>query len=257
MAKRETACLIVDWSARRTPAPARASKDSIWLCWRSAGRVLTEYCRTRIEAEAMIREMLLRASGNVVAGFDFSFGYPAWAMEALGGWREIWPWLESQPVEEDRFLVAGRMNEALGGAYFWGAPPGVSAVASTKPAHGMPEFRECEMSLKPRPKSSFQLYGNGAVGSQSLVGIPALERLRQCFGEELAVWPFEEIKGARIVLAEVWPSLLGRPPEGVIADRWQVESLSEQLQRQGAWWDEPLPPAAQVEGWILKARPSR
>ena len=59
------------------------------------------------------------------------------------------------------------------------------------------------------------LFGNGTVGSQSLVGIPRLEDLRLRFGDKLRVWPFEMGSGsvietcvAPITLAEIWPGAI-------------------------------------------------
>ena len=46
-------------------------------------------------------------------------------------------------------------------------------------------FRAAEEVLRSqgrRPFSSWQLFGAGAVGSQSLLGIPMLDRLRRRFG---------------------------------------------------------------------------
>lgn len=221
--------LVVDWSARREPAPKRPSRDAIWLCFRGRRGEVTEYCRTRLEAEAMIHELLATSTGRCFAGFDFSFAYPAWAMERLGGWEQLWAWLEWRSIERDRFQIAAEINSALGVIALWGAPKGETKVPAKKPLHGLPEFRACELSLAKRPHSPFKLLAPGSVGSQMLLGIPVLERLRRRFGGELAVWPFEETTGARIALGEVWPSLLGKPPAGVIPDQWQVEELSRRF----------------------------
>ena len=73
--------------------------------------------------------------------------------------------------------------------------------------HGLPEKRQCEQDEKGL-FTCWQLAGAGAVGAQVLMGLPVLHRLRERFGKELAVWPFEAAD-APIVLAEIWPSLLG------------------------------------------------
>jgi hypothetical protein len=245
--------VIVDWSARSTPAPARPYRDAIWLSLHTRGPRphLTEYCRTAEQAEAMLRELLVTAPGRVLAGFDFSFAYPAWALRRLGGWRALWSRLATAPVHANRFAVAARINEVLGGPYLWGAPRGIHDVPVRKASWTLPQYRACELFLRPRPQSSFKLFTAGSVGSQMLTGIPVLERLRRVFAPRVAVWPFEPWREADIVLAEVYPSLLGKPPAGVIPDEWQVETLAAHYLRRGAWLERELPTCSEEEGWIL------
>ncbi len=90
-------------------------------------------------------------------------------------------------------------------------------------------------SLKFEPagaKAVWQLYGAGSVGSQVLLGLPALEQIRNAptLHGQVAVWPFDdglEPSLKPIVIAEVYPSLLSkaikvlkRPCE--VADEAQV-----------------------------------
>ncbi len=239
--------LVADWSARAAPAPARPSRDALW--WHATWTGEPRYCRTHGEAEAQILEALEQARGPVLAGFDFCFALPAWAMHHLGGWRALWRFLrECAAAEVESFAHA--LNRRLGGGDsgpFWGF-----RGAPRKPQPWLwTEFRACEMRLKERglhPKSVFQLKGAGAVGAQSLVGIGTLERLRKAL--EARVWPFEQTRGARVVFAEVWPTLLGRPPAGeTIPDRWQVQQLGEALVGIRL---PSVPEIARVEGWVLE-----
>ncbi|MCS7041279.1 MAG: hypothetical protein NZR01_00630 [Bryobacteraceae bacterium] len=237
--------LVADWSARADAAPAAPSRDAIW--WHATWLGEPRYCRTQAEAEAEILGALRKAPGRVLAGFDFCFALPAWAMERLGGWRRLWAFLEQRggrsPAE-----IAMELNVALGGGVdgpFWGFP----AMPRKPRPYLWTEFRACELRMKAaglHPKPVFQIRGAGAVGGQSLAGIGVLERLRKEL--EARVWPFEETRGARVVMAEVWPAVLGRVPCGeAIPDRWQVATLAEALR--GA----PLPAVAaeaRAEGWM-------
>lgn len=247
--------IIVDWSARTRPAPRRPARDALWWC--AAGEEPC-YERTRSELEGKLIERLARAKGRVLAGFDFSFSYPQWFLDALGvDWRGLWSLLEREiedaPEANNRFEVAAALNRRATGraAPFWGGPAASPFLKTTRPsgeAH-QPCLRRCETELHPRPKSGFQLWGAGAVGSQTMLGIPVLERLRRRFGREIAVWPFET-REARIVLAEVYPSCLprrlwsGHP----IPDREQVRHLAMAFHR-GA--DLSLSGKAGDEGGIL------
>lgn len=239
--------LIADWSARSRPAPERPARDAIW--WHATWLDGPRYCRTQAQAEREILAALRHAPGPVLAGFDFCFAMPAWAMHRLGGWQALWRLLE-------RYSNAGaehaarRLNRLLGGAAqgpFWGMND-----APRKPRPYLwTEYRECEFRLKLRglhPKPVFQLRGAGAVGAQSLTGIAALERLRHAL--DARVWPFESAHGARIAFAEVWPALLGRPPASeTIPDRWQARTLARSLS--GVRLTR-VPPLAAAEGWVLE-----
>lgn len=239
--------LIADWSARARPAPARPTRDAIW--WRATWLGEARYCRTQAEAERQIQAALREAPVPVLAGFDFCFALPAWAMFRLGGWRRLWSLLERLAASGPAH-AAQELNRLLGGGTdgpFWGLP----GVPRKPRPYLWTEFRECELRLKRRglhPKPVFQLRGAGAVGAQSLTGIAALERLRRT--TEARVWPFETPGKARVVLAEVWPALLGRPPAAEpIPDRWQVTALSQRLSGTRM---PPAPEEACQEGWVLE-----
>lgn len=239
--------LVADWSARARPAPARPARDAIW--WHATWLGEPRYCREQHEAEEQILAALSAAPGPVLAGFDFCFALPAWAMHRLGGWHCVWQLLE-QLAARGPESAAWELNLRLGGCCdgpFWG----LRELPRKPRPYLWTEFRECEMQLKRRglhPKPVFQLRGAGAVGAQSILGIASLERLRRTLGAR--VWPFENPAGARVVFAEVWPALIGRPPaDEEIPDRWQVQTLA--LRLPGVPLRE-TPAEARVEGWVLE-----
>ena len=245
------AVLMVDWSARSRPAPRRPAKDAIWHC---LSGMEPQYFRSRPQAEAEIIRTLEQTRRRVLAGFDFSFSYPQWFLDRLGwDWHGLWALLEARVRDEEqannRFAVAAELNREVSGRAFpfWGTPRPEKYLGATKPENidGLAEKRATEQGA---PQSSFKLWGAGCVGSQTLLGIPMLERLRRHFGDELSVWPFEPPR-ARIVLAEVYPSAVGvRAGEGEVKDAAQVRTLVEAF---GRGVDFPHVECGD-EGWILR-----
>jgi molybdopterin molybdotransferase len=111
------------------------------------------------------------------------------------------------------------------------------------------------------PKSVWQLAGAGAVGAQALTGVPVLARLRDAHPGRVAVWPFEDCGAAEVVLAEVYPSLLGDVVaqdvvQGVVPDEAQVRRLARalwELSQDGALAALMAGPPEPEEGRILGA----
>lgn len=238
--------IMVDWSARSAPSPARLTKDAIYIAEVSGAHGSVTYCRTRAEATAHLAarfDAALDEGRRVLAGFDFPFAYPAGFAEALTGRADpfaVWGWLAEAVADDarntnNRLDVADRVNARFDAAGpFWSHPVGKSPahVPFRKPPHaGFPfaERRRVEMTAK-GASTCFQLYGNGAVASQALLGLPRLQTLRQRFGDALAVRPFED-RDAPILLAEVYPSILSpevkrRQGPGEVHDAAQVRVLA-------------------------------
>jgi len=252
------ACVMVDWSANSGP---KRGKDSVWWCVarREGERCIVEEplnSPTRVAATDAIATRLramVAQQKSVLVGFDFPYAYPRGTAAALGltgtPWRAIWSELsalirDDQPGRtNNRFEVAARLNERLRErGRFWGCPASrqSAALRMTKtrvsPA-SLPEFRVAERRI-PGPKSCWQLFYNGSVGGQALLGIPHLARIRD--DPQLAsistVWPFEtgasvssRVPGrARIVHAEIYPSWMAAPTRpGEVKDSAQVRTLAK------------------------------
>ena len=115
------------------------------------------------------------------------------------------------------------------------------------------------------PETVWKLWGAGSVGSQTLMGIPVVYRLRHDPRLEAVsrVWPFELVvpelpEGqTAVVHAEIWPSLDALPNEaGSVKDQAQVLALAQGLRHRdrtgtlAAMFVVP-PSATTEEGWIL------
>lgn len=247
--------VMVDWSAAGKPA---RGKDSLWICYgRSEGVLAVENVPTRHQARERLRTFFAaeRAGGRaVLAGFDFAFGYPSGFAErlALAGepWRATWDLLAAEihdapDNKNNRFEVASHFNQLISGGHgpFWGCPAS-ELWPYLRPHHhrrhealGLPERRIADAWIS-GPQPVWKLAYAGAVGSQSLTGIPVLHWLRHHadFASETTVWPFEtglrtlsraDTEG-RIVLAEIYPSLVKVHPQAdETRDECQVRAMAE------------------------------
>jgi hypothetical protein len=257
--------VMVDWSGGndRGPWPKR---DAIWIGEDGAAPV---YCRNRQVAEGWLGDRIAAALGageRLLIGVDFPFGYPAGFARALTGRDDplaVWNWLavriEDAPKANNRFDVAGGVNLRLGAGRgpFWGngLTRDVDGLPRTKRGYKtpFPDRRACEI----RAKGAFtcwQLAGAGAVGSQVLMGLPVLWRLRARFRGRLSVWPFEPL-GPPVALVEIWPGLIERAVKAApdtIRDAAQVRLLASALAAlPAARLAEMLDVTAPEEGWIL------
>ena len=260
--------VVVDWSASAAPSPKRPSKDAIWIGVARAEGVETSYHRTRAAALAWLEAVLraeVEAGRRTLAGFDFPFGWPRGFAERVAGgpsalavWDRLATLIEDGPDNaSNRWDVAASLNALFPGTGpFWGCPAhearaGLSPTKAGWGGHGLPERRHAERRV-PRAQPGWKLAYTGSVGSQALLGQARLAAFRRRV--PCAVWPFETWDEAPVVLAEIYPSILGDavPREG-IRDEAQVRALSRALLRvlrDGRFLDAPAQ-AAPEEGWIL------
>ena len=296
------AYIFVDWSANNT---RKIGKDSIWIAEAIAqGKKLRwplqdEGCfnaPTRAIAIDLIRNRLadhMSHKRRVLVCFDFAYGYPdcgefrKLASSSLQFVKQIATLLKDMDDNRsNRFEVADYLNQIVNDPSregpFWGHPVTwqslpQSFLKPTKPKNWRTrsewrEFRIVEDRLRRkgfRPFSAWQLFGNGAVGSQTLLGLPRVLELKEMFPVASAIWPFETgwttlfSDDVRIVHAEFWPGLIDideslhaiRDAAQVLSCvRWAANAdalgvLAECFDPLEA--DDPDRDQALLEGWIL------
>ena len=285
--------IIVDWSAN---AASKRGADSIWsyeLDSASRPSPPINHPTRRSARDHLVDRLRVHAGRRVLIGFDFAFGYPAGfaARAGLGGdppWWATWSHL-SDTVDDDernrnnRWTVAAALNARLGAPQFWGVPAARQTewLTTTKPLMRLPEQRATERTIRSanntRPFSVWQLLGAGAVGSQTLTGIPVLHHLRTRpdLADRVRVWPFEtgftdtpcSGEPGAVILAEVWPSAVActhlREPT---KDACQVRALAEHFAAADAVGalasafapviaDADRASALAEEGWVLHCIP--
>ena len=256
--------IVVDWSARSKASPARKTRDAIWWAvariTRRGVRVRDpDYARTRHQALDRLARLIageLAKGRRVLVGFDFPFGYPAGVAKHLDGTAlalALWDWFaerieDARDNANNRFDVAAAINAAYPGlGPFWGRPstwdyPAIPARASerTERSAHPPERRIADRHAR-GAKTVWQLAYAGSVGSQMLLGLPALKRLVEHprVAGRAAIWPFQtglRTPDAPAAITEVYPSLLRdevrkRRRQGEILDRAQVRVNAEAFAR--------------------------
>lgn len=236
----------------------------------------------------------------MLVGCDFSYGYPHGFAATLGSpgdepaWSYVWRTMSSEVHDSDsnhndRFAAAARLNQRVRGIEkqpgpFWGAPVGsdgpfLSRYGPPFPFHtrrGSPPLERLRLVDRRLPvQEAWKLYGAGSVGSQALLGIPRVSRLR--WHPELAavsqVWPFEtgfrcdSPRGPHVVHAEIWPGTVANrvtTAETEIRDKAQVRAMArwaaeeDAAGRLAAFFDQPehlddagVHACRTEEGWIL------
>lgn len=260
--------IVVDWSSRAKPSPAKPSRDAIWVAQASSrGRVTVKYFRTRAACTDYLEKRLTRLvkrGKRVLVGWDFSFGYPKGLAKALRirkrkrAWLKIWRRLASMIIDEpdnhnNRFTVGAELNRKItvGSGPFWGVPAGQSGIfLGSRKDFSYPVInRRVALAEKrlveervPKMQPAWKLAYTGSVGSQALLGIPRVLHLAQrvkVLKPVSRIWPFETDfadnlpdEGTLVVHAEIYPSLLKMPRRDKIVDREQVKTYVKYLQKQ-------------------------
>src|SRR6476469_2538141 len=136
----------INWSGARRPT----ARSGIWLAVVRGGEVVdSRALATREAAVAYVQDH----APPVIAGFDFSFGMPAWFAREHGC-----------TTIDDVWALAARDGER------WLVPtPPFWRTRCEVPRDA--RFRRCEARY-PTAKSVFQLVGNGQVGAGSVRGMP-------------------------------------------------------------------------------------
>lgn len=263
--------IIVDWSGGNDRGAA-PKKDAIWaasVATEAPNEVEAQYFRNRLVFEDWLVETLdaLQGQGrSALVGFDFPFAYPTGFAEALTGEDTpfaVWDWMAAHitdaPQSNNRFEVAAKINHSIKGeGPFWGCLGVNEHEGLTRKkvvSSQFPERRQEEL----RAKGTFtcwQLAGAGSVGSQVLMGLPVLSRLRARYGDAIGALGLEPLDGS-IVLAEVWPGFLNalvraRIGEDDIRDQVQVDLLARAFAHLDTeTWAEIWATPISAEGHIL------
>ncbi len=244
---------MVDWSANNRPI---MGENSIWLAWLERGQQVKFFNPdTRTKTLKKITE-LLNNKGRTIVGFDFPFGYPYDSYDGFGckNWKDLWKLINTNIKDDinnyencnNRFKVASDFNKCFpdNKGPFWGHPTGEKHAGQYPYLENNPpqvyddnflsEFRIIERTLGNQhninPKSVWQLFCGVTVGGQTLMGIPTLQKLKECKKLDCVIWPFENIDDkTKHVIAEIYPSIWDVQGDHDINDANQVYTVAKNI----------------------------
>ena len=156
---------------------------------------------------------------RTLVGFDFAFSLP-WNRDlealpacfgALAGARALWAFIDDF-CNATPFLHAGPIWHSQESPFrpfikFWSR---VSQYQGDLFNGG--QLRRTEIAAQAsrlRPKSVYRLAGH-QVGAGSFAGMRLLNRIAHASSEDIAIWPFDEIETAKVVIAEIYPTAFYR-----------------------------------------------
>ena len=182
--------IAVDWSGA-----IDGVRKKIWLAESDGVSIKRLECgRTR---ETLVEHLITLSlvSPQFAVGLDFAFSLPGWFLRDRGLTSALDLWHLAERESEQWLRECS--------APFWGRN-------RVKKTNVEAEFRRTELAAPGvtgiRPKSVFQVYGAGAVGTGSLRGLPFLRQLHEA---GFSIWPFDPPGWPLVV--EIYPRLLTGP----------------------------------------------
>lgn len=162
----------------------------------------------RVVVKNLITKMA-RSNRRTLIGIDFCFSLP-WPNEGPqpeGGGRlsnveQLWELVDLASASEPHFY-AGPVVRNLDSPF----APYILCDRYRGEQFRFDRFRETEQQLSPKPASVFHCMGAKQVGPGSFAGMRMLHSLRRLKDSRVAIWPFDPIDNASVVLCELYPSL--------------------------------------------------
>ena len=214
---------------------------------------------------------------KALVGLDFAFGFPDVA-SVVPEIKLNWRYVAEFCVAEENFY---------GGRFFKDESSPHAALVNSRNIKGShyshTRLRTTELAAKrirgATPSCVFNAVGAAQVGPSSISGMRFLKHMSDHHGNEVAVWPFDEIDEGRSVIVEVFPRFfpLSKNLSPNLADHSALNSALEafgslgvatapknedegdalltaaalrQLSQEPRWFNLP-PPVVRSEGWIF------
>ena len=177
-----------------------------------AGPVLKRPKNVNLWSRPHVLEYLHTLSDRpTLVGFDFAFSVP-WPDSnqlfslgpAISDAKSLWKYVEQVCQADDLYLYAGSVWKSQASAF----RPYIRHYATGHfgESYRRDRLRRTEFECSGKPISVYHMTGV-QVGASSFSGMRLLSSFRDLDIEKSAVWPFDDISDANLVLVEIYPSL--------------------------------------------------
>jgi hypothetical protein len=210
----------------------------------------------------------LATDGRTLVGSDFAFSLP-WnrglkllpaCFGGLAGARQLWAFIDDF-CNDIPFLHAGPIWQSQESPFrpfikFWSR---VDQYQGDFFNDG--QLRKTEIAAQAsglRPKSVYRLAGP-QVGAGSFAGMRLLNRIARAQSKHIAIWPFDAIETANVVIAEIYPAAFYRladrlrPTPRQVKSGAHLEIIVHALKFFGARYDEPSPDSVDAIDALISA----
>lgn len=193
-----------DWSGARKP---NGIALAVWMEGQSRPTLVPPPNGQHWQRTQALKWIATR-QGRWLIGIDCAFALPAPVSQAWGcaNGPELWQQVDAACNADADLHAAGAVAHPAIADFFW--------QAGRRPVGWVEHHRATEMACRAdglgAPETPLKLIGAKQVGWGGLAGMRLLHQLGPRLGSRLAIWPFQPIEQADIVLAEIYPRLFLR-----------------------------------------------
>ena len=198
----------IDWSGALKPVYTRSIAVAVCAAGDDKAPALVQPSKKNHWSRSGVvqwLETLIKSPQRALVGIDANFGYAAEiSAKQLGPQRrcyDLWAQVDDLNSDVDNFFAGN----------FWRKYHRDFWVEGTKPDHmDLPKRlteEACGRSGYGWPESPFKLLGPKQVGKGGLAAMRVAHYLKQKYGDQVCIWPFEHHlwDRARLVISEIYP----------------------------------------------------
>lgn len=236
----------IDWSGAEKPL--KSDKIALATCDPAGIVRFRKEPLSRLDISDWIASQISGKYGarRVFIGMDCNFGYAASVAKKILGegctYLDIWRQIDAICADSPNFFAGKFWQHEHCKDLFWTG--GVQPEWFIKDNLTRETERACVDKGLGHPENTFKLLGPKQVGKGGLAAMRMIFHLKQIYGHEIAIWPFEHgeaMNRANIVIAEIFPRLFWRMIGAGNAKQTERIAVARSLKLLGASYDGIMP----------------